>query len=110
MYLNRESIEKNELTQCTPLSNYEVVYERFFTPTWHCQNTLLTAGFLKEKRLSSQKPRNKHQGKCPIYKTFAHETAITIFAPDFAIPFASDLEPTCHRTRRFMRSCVYPLK
>ena len=26
--------------------------------------------------------------------TFAQETAITIFAPDFAIPFASDLEPT----------------
>lgn len=27
--------------------------------------------------------------------TFAQETAMTIFAPDFAMPFASDLEPTC---------------
>jgi len=27
-------------------------------------------------------------------QTFAQETAITIFAPDFAMPFASDLEPT----------------
>lgn len=41
---------------------------------------------------SVERTKPKHKTKL----TFAQETAITIFAPDFAIPFASDFDPTYH--------------